>query len=71
MAVAGHNESENLPEDEAYDKQSLQEHIDRQPEVSSLCEKHRFISFGFFYRKETLHFNKEQRKLIKAWIGHK
>ena len=68
MVVAGHADSDELSDDEAYDEKSMTKVMNTQPAVEKLIQQNRFASVGFTHNPSQVCFNSKQRQRIKAWI---
>ena len=68
MVVAGHADSDDLSDDEAYDEKSMTKVMNTQPAVEKLIQQNRFVSVEFTHNPNQVCFNSKQRQRIKAWI---
>ena len=69
MVIAGHAESDDLSDDEAYSEKSLTDVVKSQPALQDLIEKNRLVSVGYTHSPTQLCFNSKQRDQIKDWIN--
>ena len=65
MFIAGHMESNDLPDNELY-HQSLELPIDEQTSLKELKDKNQLGSLGY---KNELQFNEKQKDAIIEWIS--
>ena len=68
MVVAGHAESDDLSDDEAYKEQSLTDAIRTQPALQDLLDTNRLVSVGYTHNPSHVCFNSKQREQIRTWI---